>query len=90
MKDVWRWWTLGDDDGDGDDDDDDDDEDEEDDDDGDAKEWTQTSNAMYLTYLYPDFQNKEVQNERRAKNAISNALLRVLIFKHITMNTHMS
>ena len=27
-------------------------------DDGDAKEWTQTSNAMYLTYLYPDFQNK--------------------------------
>ena len=27
-------------------------------DDSDAKEWTQTSNAMYLTYLYPDFQNK--------------------------------
>ena len=27
-------------------------------DDGDANEWTQTSNAMYLTYLYPDFQNK--------------------------------
>ena len=36
----------------------DDEEQDEDEDDGDAKEWTQTSNAMYLTYLYPDFQNK--------------------------------
>ena len=57
-------------------------------DEGDAKEWTQTSNAMYLTYLYPDFQNKEVQNERRAKNAISNALLRVLILTYHNEYTH--